>query len=279
MTQEDKVLQKLQNWAQSEHNVRAMILTSSRVDPNAQIDKLSDYDIELYVKDIEPFMNDDWLSILGDVMVRWPLQPMSTFDTNWITRLIQFTNKVRIDFQITAQKQKKPIRYDSGYQVLIDKNGIEKFIAKPTYKEHLIKKPTEEEFMILVNDFFWDATYVPKNLWRKDLFYAKYMFDRVLRFEYFERITEWYIAAQHDWAISTNKHGRYFQKYLSEKEWQEITQTFADSDFENNWNAFFKMLSVFSRYAKAIAQKLDYPYPENVAREVIKYCYEIKELR
>jgi aminoglycoside 6-adenylyltransferase len=279
MTQEDKVLQKLQNWAQSEHNVRAMILTSSRVDPNAQIDNLSDYDIELYVKDIEPFMNDDWLSILGDVMVRWPLQPMSTFDKNWITRLIQFTNKVRIDFQITAQKQKKPICYDSGYQGLIDKDGIENLIKRPTYKEHLIKKPTEEEFVTLVNDFFWDATYVPKNLWRKDLFYAKYMFDRVLRFEYFERIIEWYIAAQHDWAISTNKHGRYFQKYLSEKEWQETTQTFADSDFENNWNAFFTMLSVFSRYAKAIAQKLDYPYPENVAREVTKYCYEIKELR
>jgi hypothetical protein len=37
-------------------------------------------------------------------MIKWPLTPMSTFDKNWITRLVLFDSGVRIDFQITAKK-------------------------------------------------------------------------------------------------------------------------------------------------------------------------------
>ena len=46
-------------WAHANDNVRAAILTSSRVSPFATPDALSDYDIELYVRDLAPFMNDD----------------------------------------------------------------------------------------------------------------------------------------------------------------------------------------------------------------------------
>lgn len=277
--QQNKVYQKLQNWAQGNDNVRAMILTSSRVDPNSKPDAFSDYDIEIYVSNIEPFMNDEWLKFFDEIMVCWPLKPMPTFDKNWITRLVHFKNKIRIDFQITAQKQTEPIRYDSGYQVLIDKDGIEKLIKKPTYKEHIIKKPNEEEFLTLVNDFFWDATYIAKNLWREELFYAKFMFDSVIRFEYLEKMIEWYIAMQNEWEICTNKHGRYFKQYLNLKEWQEIEKTFAGADIEDNWQAFFKTIELFSSMAKKVSDKLSYKYPDKIDSEVTKYCHEAKTIK
>ncbi len=276
--QQNEVYQKLKNWAQNNNNVRAMILTSSRVDPKSKPDVFSDYDIELYVSDIEPFLNDEWLKFFDKIMVCWPLKPISTFDKNRITRLVHFKNRNRIDFQITAQKQTKPITYDSGYQILIDKDGIEKQIKKPTYKEHIITKPSKEEFLTLVNDFFWDATYIAKNLWREELFYAKFMFDSVIRFEYFEKMIEWYIAMQHNWEISTNKHGRYFKRYLEPKEWKEIEKTFAGADNENNWQAFFKTIELFSSMAKKVAKGLDYDYPEKIDSEITKYCHEAKTI-
>jgi aminoglycoside 6-adenylyltransferase len=52
------------------------------------------------VSDIEPFLEgDEWLEAFGSVMVRWPLRPRSTFDENWLTRLVLFNDGVRIDFQ------------------------------------------------------------------------------------------------------------------------------------------------------------------------------------
>ena len=56
MRSESKVLEVFKNWAEEKDNVRCAILTSSRVRPNATIDFLSDYDIELYVSDLKPFL-------------------------------------------------------------------------------------------------------------------------------------------------------------------------------------------------------------------------------
>jgi len=39
--------------------IRAAILTSSRARPAAEVDFLSDYDIELYVSDLSIFKKDD----------------------------------------------------------------------------------------------------------------------------------------------------------------------------------------------------------------------------
>jgi aminoglycoside 6-adenylyltransferase len=75
----DQVLTQFDRWARGNDRVRAAVLTSSRANPERETDCLSDYDIELYVADLEPFReNDMWLSAFGPIMVRWPLKPRST---------------------------------------------------------------------------------------------------------------------------------------------------------------------------------------------------------
>lgn len=159
---ENQVLEILRNWGNEKKYVRAMILTGSRVDTIGKVDIFSDYDVEIFTNDISTFLNDDWLSFFGEVMVFWPLKPSSTFDERYITRLVLFKNKIRIDFQITDKKNTKPLTYDNGYKILVDKDNIEKLIKRPTYKEFVIKKPSEDEYLALVNDFWWDVTYVAK---------------------------------------------------------------------------------------------------------------------
>lgn len=271
------VLKKLEHWAVKKNSVRTMILIGSRANPNSYTDMLSDYDVELFVNNLDEFMNDEWLSFLGDIMIRWPLKPTSTCNKKWITRLVRFENGVRIDFQITAQKQVDPSDYDNGYNVLIDKDSLTDNLQEPTFSKYVIKKPSEEKYNILVNDFFWDATYVAKNLWRDELHYAKYMLDSIIRFEYLQKMTEWFIATQHNWSISTNKHGRLFKRYLDSKTWSELEKTFSDADIENNWKAFFNMIELFRRLAKEVARNLRYEYPENIDRKIIEYCKNLKE--
>ena len=276
MTREEEVIAKLRDWADQDDSIRAVVLVGSRVQPNPYVDMLSDYDIELYVGDIQPFMNDDWLRHFGDVMVRWPLQPMSTFSQDWLTRLVLFQDGMRIDFQITTMDSIESSAYAEGCKVLIDKDGLTNSLHKPTFSEYLIKKPAREEYESLVNGFLWDTTYVAKNLWRDELYYAKYMLDSVLRFQYLQRMIEWHIGAEHDWSVSTGKRGRFFKRYLDSSTWAELEATFAGAG--SNWQALFNMMSLFRRLAVDVANSLGFEYPVNVDKKVTDYCQKTRTM-
>lgn len=269
----------LQTWAEKNDSVRAVLLTSSRAHPSRKADVLSDYDVELFVSDLKPYMDDDWLTEFGEIMIRWPLEPQATDAGSGLTRLVRFDGELRIDFQITKVDQIDFAHFQSTYKVLLDKDGIAKKFPVPTFKDYVIQKPTEKEFQIMVNEFFWDATYVPKNLLRDELPYAKYMFDGVIRFHYFERMIEWYIGMQNGWSVSTDKHGRYFKRYLNQHMWKEYESTFAAAEIEKNWEAFSNMLDFFSKIAKEIANTLNYRYPQELDVKVRNYCRSIKNIK
>lgn len=279
MRSEKEVLLQLKKWAKEKKFIRAVILTSSRVKNDANIDFLSDYDIELYVSDLSIFKkNDKWLEPFGSVMVRWPLKPRSTgFKTGiWITRLVLFKDWVRIDFQITDQLEIESDAYDNGYEVLIDKDGMTKGLAEPTYSEYIIKRPKKEEFEVLVNEFWWNAYYVPKYLWRDQLPFAKYMLDYKLRYSYLHKIIDWYIGMQNNWSVKTGALGKKFKNYLDEDIWAEWEETYAGADIAENWKAFFNMTNFFRKIAKKIEKNLGYEYPYQVDNDVTEFCRKIK---
>ncbi|OCL26272.1 hypothetical protein U472_09685 [Orenia metallireducens] len=282
MRTEKEVLSQFKEWAKRNELIRVAVLTSSRVRPDANIDFLSDYDIELYVSDLSKFKeNDDWLETFGSIMVRWPFKPRSTgFKTGcWITRLVLFKDGVRIDFQITDQLEIESDAYDNGYEILIDKDGITKGLAEPTYSEYIINKPSKEEYEVLVNEFWWDAYYVPKYLWRDQLPFAKYMLDYTLRYSFLHKIIDWYIGMQNDWSVETGALGKKFKNYLDAETWAEWEETYVGADIEENWIAFFNITTFFRKMAKQIGKKLGYEYPDQVDKEVMKFCREIKETK
>ncbi len=277
---ENEVLTHITTWANENDLVRAVILTSSRVHPHRTPDALSDYDIELHVADMEPFQRDDgWLSTFGRIMVRWPLTPRSTWDENWLTRGIHFSDGVRIDFQITAQKQVPPDAYDDGCRVLVDKDGVTANLCEPTYATHLVRKPTRQEYAECINDFWWDATYVPKCLWRDELPFAKSMLDESLRLDFLRRVVEWHIGTQHDWAVNTGKCGSWFKRYLDAETWKQFEATYAGADIEENWVAFFNLVGLFRRLATAVGTELGYEYPTELDEEVTEYFCSIRNMK
>lgn len=268
----DQIKQKITNWANKNENISAVVLTSSMAtNAKAQTDVFSDFDVVVYTNNIDSFKSDNWLSFFGEVLVRWPQKPQSTFDENWLTRLVIFEDRMRIDFQITDKSNVIPGDLDNGFEVLADKDGITQSFPQPTYTSYLITKPTQEQFLECINDYLWDATYVVKYLRRNELFFAKYMFDAALRFEYFEKMIEWHIGSKNNWQVSTNKHGRYFTKYLDQNIWREIQTTFAGSDIDENWRAFLKMNNLFTKVAKELASSLDYQYPHEQEKKMLEY--------
>lgn len=117
-----------------------------------------------------------------------------------------------------------------------------------------------------------------KNLWRDELYYAKYMFDNIIRFNYLQKMIEWYVSMQNNWSISTNKYGRRFKDHSTSREWKELKSTFAGADVEENWKAFFNLLQFFSKIAKSVAEKLRFEYPITTDQAIIDYCKNAKNM-
>ncbi len=208
----------------------------------------------------------------------WPYAPRSTsFDEQFITRLILFKDYVRIDFQITDNTAIEPDRYLDGYHILIDKDNLTTCLRKPTFQHHIIQKPTKHAFETLVNEFWWAATYVPKYLWRDELPFAKYMLDNVMRYDYLQNVVEWYIGLQYDWSVNTGLHGKWFKNYLDEDTWTELKSTYTGAARDENWHAFFRFTKLFRRLTMFVANQLHYSYPMDVDKEVTEYCHQIQD--
>jgi aminoglycoside 6-adenylyltransferase len=120
MKQEQAMLGLLLDWARQNDNIRTVLMTSSRANPHAFTDLFTDYDFEIFVKDLDAFaMDDGWLNQFGQLIKKVVLQ-----DGNWRTRLVLYEDGTKIDFQIStndyikhlAARTELPKKYDNGYK-------------------------------------------------------------------------------------------------------------------------------------------------------------------
>lgn len=286
------------DWAQGNENVRVVVLTASRSNPQAPVSVLSDFDIELYVDDLEPFLEGhDWLKVFGEILVIDPYKPELCEVT--ITEhadgsrqvegnagsMVIFKDGPRIDFGIHLTKDIEEDIHehggytnDMGYEILLDKDGLIRSTIPPTYSEFWTKEPTEAEYEEFVHSFWWHITYVAKYLYNDELFFAKYMLDGGLRRHFLFTAIAWHIGMQKHWKNNPGANGRWFKKQVDSQLWSEIEATFAGADLEENWKAMFKMAELFGRLLSDVGAHLDYVYPFELDRNVTEYLAEIRNL-
>ena len=275
----DERLGSITAWAEANPDLRAMLITSSLVNPLAPVDGHSDLDLELILLDHGKYAADDgWLQGFGE-----PIAIFNDADAGFGQRsamkMVLFEDHGKVDFTLhdvtgfAAQVglPGMPAHWDIGYKVLVDKDGLTKDLKPPTYQASIIKRPTREQFEKLLFDFWWDTTYVVKCLDRGDLFYAKYMSETIIRTNYLVPLVEWHIADQHDWAITTNKHGRLFRKHLPDALWSRVEKTFSGAEMAENRRALEVMMDLVHELGVPLAARLDYAYPLEMEERIRKF--------
>ena len=282
----DQVIAALLAWGERDPAIRALILTSSRAIPDAPIDRLSDYDLIVALAEIAPFLRDErWLHHYGTPLICFnDYRVVDGHDS--YARLVLYEDGTKIDYTLwpvallerIAASPQLPDELDVGYRILLDKDGLTSRIAAPTRNAHRPRRPTEAEYLALVEEFWWETTYVAKNLWRDELFPARYSFDAVIKFDLLRRMVEWSIASQHNWQHNSGNLGRGLKRTLSPETWSEIEHTFVGTDNEENWQALFVTTALFRRVASAVARDLDYDYPLELDRHVVRHLQQIKTL-
>lgn len=280
-------LQAIETWAQQNPEVRALLLTSSLVNPLAPVDSFSDLDIELVFDNNEPYLESDtWLSVFGDPIAMIE-EGEACFSGKHGMKMVLYRDGIKVDFKLYSAVNfvkevaapELPEDWDIGYRILLDKDGLTTAMKPPTHQVSIIKKPSTDAFKQLLNDFWWDTTYVAKCLARDEIFYAKFMSENNLRTAYLLPLVEWYIASQHHWNITTNKHGRLFKQYLSEEDWEKLELTFSGSVLVDNWKALFAMMDIVHEIGKELAARLNYAYPDKLEEDIRGYILGVSEFK
>ncbi len=286
MPDEAAVLERVVWWAESHPLIRAVILESSRAVEQAPLDRFSDYDILLVVSDTRPFAeNNDWQRFFGEPLVRFG-DPVAVLGVETHMRLVMYHDHTRIDFAIwpiellqrLVEQQLSTDFLDWGYRVLLDKDGLAARLPAPTRTAHIPPKPTEQAYLALIEEFWWESTYVAKNLWRDDLVFARYNLDVVMRSELLLPLLEWRIELDHDWAWKPGVVGRGLKRALPPDLWSAFEHTYVGPGIAENWEALFVMTALFRRLAIEVGQALGYTYPQELDDGVTAYLEEARRL-
>ncbi len=280
----DLVLDRLIAWAQGDPQVRALVLESSRAADPGALDAFSDYDVLLIVSDLDAFVaNEDWIAAYGTPMVRFN-DSIDVLGFATVSRLVLYEDGVKIDYMLwpaalvrrVAGSSTLPDLLDWGYRVLLDKDGLTSGLPAPTRSAHIPSRPSTAEYRALVESFWWETTYIAKNLWRDELMHARYSLDVVLKHDVLLRMLQWRVEIDHDWSWKPGPAGRGLKQALSPDLWTALEATFAGPGIEENWTALFATTDLFRRAASDVAAALGYSYPEDLDRRVTAYLEHVR---
>jgi len=277
------MIDRIKSWAKKQDAIRVVILTSSRAIKKRKTDKLSDFDIELYMNDMSLFTgSDEWLQEFGDIMIVMP-EKREMLKTEQAIRMVIYKDGTKVDFTIANVSLLHEIKklpslpgwLDDGYKVLLDKDGLTKKMKKPSFKAYIPRKPNEKEFQDVINNFWFEITYVAKNLWRDEILPAKYSSDSFIRYKVLLKMLEWYVQIEGKWKCRVGVFGKGMKKMLTSSDWEKLQGTFSRGSIVENWKALYNTIAFFRKISQAVADNLGYTYPEELDKNVTKYIDSI----
>jgi len=281
------VIDRLTQWAEKQPFIRAMLLFSSRASPEASVDIFSDYDILMAVRDVRQLHADDtWLNDFGKILVvfRNPVGLEHGFERfGFITH---YEEGVKIDYCVfpveyltwAAGEPRLPDLLDNGYVVLLDKDHLTDGLKPPTYTAYLPCRPSEQEYLGIIEDFFNDAIYMAKHIWRDNLFLVKHLLDYDLKFVGLRRMLEWRMESRHNWQVKPGAHGKGLKKYIEPEIWAELESTYVGAGLAENWDALLGTMALFRKVAADVADQLGYRYPHDKEQRVLAYMQKMMSM-
>jgi len=277
MRSEQEVLDQVLGFAQANEMVRVVLLNGSRVNPNVTKDIFCDYDVAFFVTDPDQFLADQsWIEQFGELVIVQQNDCSEDGVTAYIF-LMQFADGVRIDLAFDPVAHVDRFLGDSLTVVLLDKDNLVGPLPPPSDTTYHTKRPTREEFDETTNEFWWCSTNVAKGIWRRELCYAKHMYDVIVR-DCIDKLVSWYIAVHHDWRIDSGLYGKWFQASLPTELWASLERTYAGADYGEMWEALFEAGSLVREIGVEVADALGYDYPLEDDRRVSAYLKKVAAL-
>jgi aminoglycoside 6-adenylyltransferase len=274
----DELLHEITEWADARADVVAAVLTGSRAADGTAVDEFSDLDVELFTTDPSLYVGTDWLDELGWVMVCLPFDDEGD---GYTTRLVFFTDGVKVDFQIRRADHLDAIAAGStedevwgrGFRFLIDKVGARS--AKALCFSTPPNEPvTADDFRRVVNEFWFEAAHIPRYLLRGELWVVK-LRDWTMKTDLLKMI-EWHARATQGDQVDVWYIGTKMRNWAEAEVWDDVHHVFGRFDRADSWRALLATVQLFDRIARDVAKADGFEYPV-AAERVQAYVHSFAE--
>jgi len=279
---DDSMLTKIVQWAQGEPEIRVVILEGSRAS-DCNTDALSDYDLNVFVTDGASFTsNNHWITIFDDVLV---YQKEKFFHKNIEipTRLVVYENSPKVDFSFwpiemlheIVDSKTLPEHYRNGYKVLLDKDNITQDMPAALFDGFVIGKPTKDEVLTTIYNFWFETYCIVKYLKRNSLWYAKVLENGPIK-RFLLQMILWHESSKDDW--KNNKihlEGKNLEGHLDEDIRRALAGCFSRYNKEDTWRSLCKMTELFKKLSREVAAKLSIEYPGKSVAQIETYIRQL----
>lgn len=276
MRTEQQVMKQLLAFAESQPDVRAVVLNGSRVNDKAPRDILQDYDVAFFVErfsDQVYKVNPEWIGQFGELVIMQQNDLVQCY-----LFLMQFKDGVRIDLSFKSiDYLEKSLQEDSLSKVILDKDSRIVVHRKPNERSYYPPKPTREQYDALLNEAWWIQAYVAKGIWRDELPYAKYMFDVILM-DCLRQLLTWHLGVTHQWQVNVGKCGKWFKTLLPAELYDEYVATYPTTDYDELWAALSRAGRLIHKLGIQVGDALGYTYPLREDINVTNFVQQIKDL-
>ncbi len=212
-----------------------------------------------------------WLNARPGALARWG-DESERLGERTVFRGVVYADGVKIDWSLwpvtllglVAAASALPDQLDVGYRVLLDKDGRTAGWRPATYRAHIPRPPTADEYRAVVEEFWWSTTYVAKSLWRGEVVHAKFALDTDAKLGALRPMLEWLIELGRDWSWKPGAYGRGLERALPDDLRAELEATYVGPGVEENWEALFRTTALFQRVAHEVGDAVGFEYPQDV---------------
>ncbi|TVY07791.1 aminoglycoside 6-adenylyltransferase [Paenibacillus cremeus] len=277
MRAENEVLDQLQQYAQTDPKVRAVLLNGSRVNPNAPQDLFNDYDVVFAVDEPEYYArHQEWIGTFGE-LIMMQQNTIQEHGEQWYIFLMLFMDGVRIDLSFKKVEYINAHDEDSLTKVLLDKDQRIKPYAPPSDQSYVTHCPSKQEYDDVLNEIWWCSTNVAKGIWREELSYAKFMLDVIVK-DAVIKLLLWHVGLHHDWSANVGKAGKWLEDFLSPELWEAFVRTYPGVRYEELWDALLATGELTRTVGVELAERLGYDYQVEDDRRVTAYLHKVRQL-
>jgi aminoglycoside 6-adenylyltransferase len=272
----DELIGKLVSWAKISDDIKAIFIIGSYARTDHPADEYSDLDLVIVTDNPDYFiMSTQWLKNIGAYWVTF-IERTATGEGK--ERRVLFDNALDVDFVIISQKEFEQIDADNeaqetlkrGFRVLIDKNGLAKTLPQLSVECRVYSPPTENEFVNLVNDFWYHTVWTTKKLQRKELWAAKFCLDNYMK-GHLLRVIEWHTHITNGWDCDTWHNGRFLDIWAGQEITKELKNAFSHYNKNDIGCALIVTMNLFRALAIKVAIKMDFEYPYSADRNTTEW--------
>ena len=249
-------------YAESDDDIKAIVAIGSSTRSNVKADEYSDLDLFIITANTEPWFSGEYPKKFGNVNISFIENTLGggkerrcIYDEDKDVDMLVFTPE---QFEAAVKEGVAQWVMNRGYIVLYDSMDFTSLLEKHITLSVTAPSMTEDEFMNMINDFYFHNIWAYKKLKRGEIWSAKISVDSYLK-NYLLRMIELYCSKVS--GVDVWHDGRFLDRWADNEILSDLQKCFAHYDKDDIKRALIRTHELFARITRELAEAEGYEYP------------------